>query len=113
MFDAIGLMERAPDEDLDGAFGHYDGYRVQPSVLYPLTLAELVVRGLISQEQADLAMRPHDVVYAVAEASNDYREVEQRSVVLETARLWHMEQSIEQHGPGVAIHILKDPDWKR
>jgi hypothetical protein len=113
MFDAIALMERAPDEDVENAFGFYEFYRVTPDVMYPPALADLVEAGELTQADADLAQRPHDDVYA----EGDETAIARRAEVLTAARVHFHGIAIAQrgngeHGIGVGVHILKQPAWR-
>jgi hypothetical protein len=72
--------------------------------MYPPSLQDLVEKKEITLDDALLAIMPRP---SVADAN-----LERRAFVLTRARIYFLERLIEDTGPGVGLHILKDDDWR-
>lgn len=88
----------------EGQQGAYTFYKIEPWVLYPAALQDLVETKKITFEEGILAVTPRD-------ATPD-EKLSERAAILQRARLHFNQVLLDELGDGIGIHILNGPDWR-
>ena len=104
-FDPRSLVE--PEGGRASDFGTYRWFGIDPSVLYPAALDDLVARGHLGASDRALAITPRDDP-SLYQGDRLLR----RAMALELARTHFHARLIEQEGDGVGLHIRCEPAWR-
>jgi hypothetical protein len=97
--DALGMMRREDDLDVMGIT--YERYAIEPSVLYPAALDDLLHTEQISEADIEIARQRQIEPSLIA----------RRKELLVKAAHHFRRIAVAQHGPGLGFHILNDPTW--